>query len=1070
MTVPTCAACGGAVPEGARFCPTCGRPLVSGDAEERKLATVLFADLAGSTELAARMDAEALRSLLAEVFEELSRSAIAHGGTVEKFIGDAVMAVFGVPVTHEDDPERAVRAALAMRSRMEAIAARRSLQVVLRIGINTGVVVTGVTPGRDFLVTGEAVNLAARLQQAAEPGEVLVGEPTFRLVRSLVRTVRPRSVIVKGRAEALPAYAVEHVAPATAYRRRRALGPFVGRDRELELIRSLWDRAVERRQIQMITLIGEPGIGKSRLAEEAVIELQNHVEPPSVWVGRCRPYGEGGPYVPLAEVLRRAMGGGAPDAGPDRLRAELRGLLGDDAEDVIDDVLRTAGLGGEVPQEEEEHESTGREGWRTVLVELARRSPVLLVLEDAHWAEPALLDLVESLVAGATRVPLVVLCLARDDLLLARPGWGAGVRNSTVWTLDSLADGDMQRLSEALAADREKPAEVVALAEGNPFFLEEILAMAGESGGGHVPATLRGVIAARLDLLEPAEKRLLQRASVIGRSFGFDLLAAVSGEGPDQKLLRQLYRRDLVSPRGSDWSFKHMLIRDVAYESMPRRERARLHLEVARQLEQSDSAGPEVVANHYAAAVGYGAADARADAVRLLLESARHARGIYARGLALRQANLALSTASHDAERALAYEAIGDAQWMSQALDESSEAYEQALHHAAAAGADPAQMARLRWKWVDLPTRWGAMLRTPPDPDLLEHEIELGLADARTAGARATEARLLIARALLVWCFQTGDEVQRAALRLADQAIEIARELGRPLIESAALDARGVILHALHRYREALEADTRRLALIPRLASRAEQLDACAAAARTRTVLGDFAGAVEVADQAYQLASGGDDHWLAWPALSRLEAYFQWDRWDEAMRAYESFLTVFRGDGRSRRPGVPSRALGVAAAVHVLHGEMEQADVLEQRLSSRSEAGFHLPVAHALLGAGQPALALDRLAQVKQSRLWVLGISAEARAMLGDWDGLDETLARAEATEGLGEVPRLGAQLDRARGIAGDRMAMERAAAGFERLGCRFEHARCLELLGRGDAARHVYRRLGATPALASVG
>ncbi|MGZ4311160.1 MAG: adenylate/guanylate cyclase domain-containing protein, partial [Solirubrobacteraceae bacterium] len=245
--VPTCAACGGAVPEGARFCPTCGRPLVSGDAEERKLATVLFADLAGSTELASRMDAEALRSLLAEVFGGLSRSATAYGGTVEKFIGDAVMAVFGVPVAHEDDPERAVRAALAMRARMESIARRRSLPVVLRIGINTGVVVTGVTPGRDFLVTGEAVNLAARLQQAAEPGEVLVGEPTFRLVRSLVRTVRPRSVIVRGRAEALPAYAVEHIAPATAYRRRQAAGPFVGRDRELELIRSLWDRAVERR-------------------------------------------------------------------------------------------------------------------------------------------------------------------------------------------------------------------------------------------------------------------------------------------------------------------------------------------------------------------------------------------------------------------------------------------------------------------------------------------------------------------------------------------------------------------------------------------------------------------------------------------------------------------------------------------------------------------------------------------------------------------------------------------------------------------------------------------------------
>jgi len=246
MTATRCPNCGALPPEGARFCPSCGRALGVGDAAERKLATVLFADLAGSTELSTMMDAETLRGLLGDVYDQLSRAAEAYGGTVEKFIGDAVMAVFGVPVAHEDDPERAVRAAIVMRSRLAGLAERRGMELGLRIGINTGLVVTGTSPGRDFLVTGEAVNLAARLQQSAEPGEILVGERTFRAVEPLARTVAPRSLRVKGRAGPVTAFGVERMAPVGSYRRRRrAFGPFVGRDSELTLMRSLVERAVE---------------------------------------------------------------------------------------------------------------------------------------------------------------------------------------------------------------------------------------------------------------------------------------------------------------------------------------------------------------------------------------------------------------------------------------------------------------------------------------------------------------------------------------------------------------------------------------------------------------------------------------------------------------------------------------------------------------------------------------------------------------------------------------------------------------------------------------------------------
>ena len=294
----------------------------------------MFADIAGSSELAASMDAEQLRALLGEVYDELSWVVAAYGGTVEKFIGDAVMAVFGVPVSHEDDPERAVRAALVMRSRLGALAQRRGVSLILRIGINTGPVAAGTDPGRDFLVTGEAVNLAARLQQAAEPGEILVGERTFRAVEPVVRTAAPRSLRLKGQHGPVVAFALEGLAPATTYRRRRRpYGPFVGREHELSLVRTLVESSAEHRRPQLVTVIGEPGIGKSRLVEEVVIELQREAQPPAVWIGRCLPYGEGGPYAPLRDLLLRAASVGESDSREEALskvRGQLLALLGDD--------------------------------------------------------------------------------------------------------------------------------------------------------------------------------------------------------------------------------------------------------------------------------------------------------------------------------------------------------------------------------------------------------------------------------------------------------------------------------------------------------------------------------------------------------------------------------------------------------------------------------------------------------------------------------------------------------------------------------------------------------------------
>ena len=1075
MTATRCPNCGTLPPEGARFCPSCGRPLGFGDAVERKLATVLFADLAGSTELSTEMDAETLRGLLGEVYDQLSRAAEAYGGTVEKFIGDAVMAVFGVPVAHEDDPERAVRAAIVMRSRLAGLAERRGMEMGLRIGINTGLVVTGTSPGRDFLVTGEAVNLAARLQQAAEPGEILVGERTFRAVEPLARTVAPRSLRVKGRAGPVTAYAVERMAPVGSYRRRRrAFGPFVGREAELTLIRSLVERAVEHARPHLITIIGEPGIGKSRLLEEAVVELQRADDPPAVWVGRCLPYGEAGPYAPLRDVLLRAATvrpEDEPDEAIARVTGFLHALVPDATPEWIDELLRTVSNRRRVARERDELEREAQSGydvWRQLLLAMADRQPTLVVVEDAHWAEPALLELVSSVIRSDARVPLVVLCIARDDLLVRDPGWGSGMRDETTVTLSALGPEQMRRLATALGGEHDGE---VALAGGNPFFLEEILAMTDE-GGERVPETVQGVIAARIDLLPPDTKQVLQRAAVIGRRFTQAQLAALAPEPDLGRTLRRLAERGLMfGEPGGGQVFRHALIRDVAYESIPRAERARLHLALARSLEDDPVVSRQTLASHYATAAGLGADEARADAVRLLLAAAADARAIYAYGLALRQAALAQTLAQGDRERSQAAEAVGDARWMTEEAEEAMQAYGEALEHAEAAGADPGDLARLRWKWVDMPTRWGSWFDDLPTRTTIADTIAQGLIEARTAERPIVEGRLLVASALNRWRYESDDRVAlEEGLTSGREALAIGERLRRPTLRSAAMDAIAVLLLALGRYVQARDLADRRLALALPESGREERMDACSQAAQTRMLVGDYAGAVRAGEQAGEPGADEAAHWQARPVLDVAEALFYWDRWDAAMRAYERYLALYRRSGSRRAGKAPARASGIAAAIYLLRGDQELAEELEQRLGYVPVSEFHPVVSLALVGRGEPELALDQIRHLATMRPHALAVRAEALALLGRWDQFDSALADAVAAPGIEELPRVMAQLDRARGIAGDEAALDRATRAFAELGCRFERARCLELAGDLAAAREEYERLGAIPALERAG
>ncbi len=517
--------------------------------------TVVFCDITGSTELGESTDPEALRALLARYFARMKGIVEAHGGSVEKFIGDAVMAVFGVPVAHEDDALRACRAAVEMRDALPG------LGVAGRIGVNTGEVVTGT---EERLATGDAVNVAARLEQAAQPGEVLVGADTLRLVRPAVEVGEKRSLELKGKAEPVPAIPLLAV---TGELDRRFATPMVGRRRELQGLRDAFSRAAADRSCHLFSVLGAAGVGKSRLAAEFLAALETAV----VVRGRCLSYGEGITYWPVVEILQQL--GTLPEGDAAR---PLRSLLGEtDAPASAEEIAW---------------------GFRKSLEQGAHAEPLVVVFDDLHWAEETLLDLVEHVADLSRDAPLLLLCMARPELLERRPSWSGGKWNATTVLLESLdSDETEQLLSELGEVPPELHARIVQVAEGNPLFLEEMLALVRDSAGAdlEVPPTIQALLAARLDQLDPAERSVLEHGSVEGRTFHRGAVAALAGaDGSVDQRLVALVRKELVRPDrallpGDDaYRFRHLLIRDAAYDALPKATRTVLHRRFAAWLEQ----------------------------------------------------------------------------------------------------------------------------------------------------------------------------------------------------------------------------------------------------------------------------------------------------------------------------------------------------------------------------------------------------------------------------------------------------------------------------------------------------
>jgi class 3 adenylate cyclase/tetratricopeptide (TPR) repeat protein len=599
----TCPSCAHENRDGAKYCEACATPLgVRGERAERKVVTALFCDLVGSTALGERYDPEVLRRALRAYFDEARAAVERHGGRVEKYIGDAIAAVFGMPTVHEDDALRAVRAGIEIQERVRALAPDAPVPIECRIGVNTGEVLAS---GDDTPLVGDAMNTASRLQSGAAPGEVWIGEPTWRLVRDAVVAEEVEALHAKGKAEPVAAYRVLQVASLSPMRTRRLDAPMIGRERESDLLDRAYERAVTDRACQLFTVLGSAGAGKSRLVEEF---LSRH-EGAEVLQGRCLSYGEGITFYPVTEALKQALA--LADFDPE---ATIRGAIttavaGEDHEEAL--VANLAKLfaagGGGAPEET---------NWaiRRFFETRAREGALVVVFDDIHWGEETFLDLVTHIAEWSRDAAILVVCMARPDLLDVRPTWSGGLTNATTISLAPLSEHESAKLIDHLLGSAALPGEIrtriTTVAEGNPLFVEEMLRMlvdddlltrdgerwvaSGDLTDVQVPATISALLSARLDRLSGSERAVLERAAVVGKVFHrgavAELLPASDREGLDHQL-RSLVRKELVTPERSTlpghdaYRFRHLLIRDAAYDAVPKAERAELHVAFADWLE-----------------------------------------------------------------------------------------------------------------------------------------------------------------------------------------------------------------------------------------------------------------------------------------------------------------------------------------------------------------------------------------------------------------------------------------------------------------------------------------------------
>jgi class 3 adenylate cyclase len=603
----TCGSCGQENPDIARFCLACGAQLGEDTAaarEERRIVSVVFVDLVGFTSRSEQLDPEDVRAILTPYHGTVRDELESFGGVVEKFVGDAVMAVFGAPTAHGDDPERAVRAALAVRDAVAALNVEQpELELRIRGAVNTGeaVVTLSARPALgEAMVAGDVVNTASRLQQHAPVGEIIVGDETYRATRAAIEYEPVDAVTAKGKTAPIAAWRA--VAPTSAMGERDLSStPFVGRDREVGLLDATWERVERERRPHLITVLGPPGVGKSRLSAEFTERISSRGG--RVVRGRCLPYRERSAYGAFAMQVKELAGiydSDDVEVATGKLRTLVERLVGKQEAEAVAGHIAIL-LGFETKATAPDRDSLFQ-SVRVFIEAGARDEATVFVFEDIHWADRALLDLIELLAARLHDLPVLLLTLARPELLDTRPAWGGGLLAYNALPLEPLSVSDAAQLTLHLLGADTKAAQVAEAAEGNPLFIEQLAAVLRERGweeADSLPTTIRGLVAARLDALPPDERELLLDASIVGRIFWRGALERIARD-PECLMeaiaaleRRDLIRRDTVSRIEGDvqWSFKHVLIRDVAYDLQPRARRRNGHRQVAEFIEEST---PEV--------------------------------------------------------------------------------------------------------------------------------------------------------------------------------------------------------------------------------------------------------------------------------------------------------------------------------------------------------------------------------------------------------------------------------------------------------------------------------------------
>jgi class 3 adenylate cyclase/DNA-binding SARP family transcriptional activator/tetratricopeptide (TPR) repeat protein len=771
----TCRGCGESNPEQARFCWACGNALAVSTGEPlevRKTVTVLFCDVTGSTSLGEQHDPEHLRRVMSRYYEEARAVLERHGGQVEKFIGDAVMAVFGIPILHEDDALRAVRAAVELREALsdlnDELERSFGVRIAVRTGVNSGEVIAGDPGGGHAFVAGDAVNVAKRLESAAGAGEILIGEPTFRLARDAVEAEAIDPLELKGKRERIAAYRLLNVTPGAPGHARRLDSPMVGRERELALLEDAYARAVRGQSCHLFTVLGTAGVGKSRLLAEALRSIAGDAD---VLTGACLPYGEGITFWPVLEIVKQATGISEDDS-LDEARAKITALLEHDeaAAAVSERVTEVIGLARAAGTAEE-----GSWAVRKLLENLAQRRPVIVVFDDLNWAEPTLLDLLEHVAEWSRDAPILLICMSRPELLDLRPGWGGGKRNATTIFLEPLSGHESEVLIDNLVGGpalvgqvRERIQEASA---GNPLFVEEMVSMLIDEGllqreNGRwaavedlsrvrVPTSIQVLLASRLDQLSATERRVLERGAVEGNVFH---LGAIEALGPPEdrpdlaSSLSSLTRKDLVRPHRpafageQGYGFRHPLIREATYEALPKQVRSELHEGYADWLEQRAGEYEEIVGYH--------------------LEQAFLFRGELG---PVSEEDLELGARASDllasaGRRALAR---GD---VPAAVDLLARAV---LLQPEGSGAR-----------LELLPELGAALRESGEPSRAEEYLEEAFAEARATGNRGVELAALIERAALLLLSDPGTSDR--LLEEVEAAVPALEELGDHRVLAAA--------------------------------------------------------------------------------------------------------------------------------------------------------------------------------------------------------------------------------------------------------------------------------------------